>query len=101
MIYLKIKEYMDARGISRYSVSEKSGIRYPIVDRYYKNQVARYDTDILDRICHVLDCTPSDLIGYKKQNSPARKSRAGFFFQRSSPVFTLFSKRHIDIFFFL
>ncbi len=65
MVYLKLKEYMDLRGISRYYVAEKSGVRYPIVDRYYKNLVVRYDADTLDRICHALDCTPSDIIGYE------------------------------------
>ena len=42
-----------------------SGIKFQIIDNYYKNKVVRYDSDVLDRICKALNCDISDLIEYK------------------------------------
>lgn len=66
MIRLTLDEYLDAHGITRYELSQRTGIRYQIVDRYYKNTVIRYDSDILDRICQALRCDICDLIEYRK-----------------------------------
>ena len=66
MIRLKIDRYLDERGITRYELAKRTGIRFQIVDNYYKNKVVRYDSDLLDRFCHALDCDIADLIEYVK-----------------------------------
>lgn len=66
MIRLTIKEYLDRQGITRYEVAKRTGIRFQIIDNYYKNKVVRYDSYVLDRICEALSCDISDLIEYKK-----------------------------------
>ncbi|MBO5213702.1 MAG: helix-turn-helix transcriptional regulator [Clostridia bacterium] len=66
MIRLTVKEYLDRRGITRYEVAKRTGIRFQIIDNYYKNKVVRYDSYVLDRICEALACDVSDLIEYKK-----------------------------------
>lgn len=66
MVRLTVKEYLDRRGITRYEVSKRTGIRFQIIDNYYKNKVVRYDSYVLDRICEALGCDVSDLIEYKK-----------------------------------
>ncbi len=66
MMRLKVKEYIDERGITRYELSRRSGIIYQIIDRYYKNAVVRYDSYVLDKICEALDCNISDIIEYTK-----------------------------------
>ncbi|MBR5452305.1 MAG: helix-turn-helix transcriptional regulator [Clostridia bacterium] len=66
MIKLTLKEYIDTKGVTRYKLSKETGIQYHIVDKYYKNTVTRFDSDVLDRICNCLDCNISDLIEYKK-----------------------------------
>lgn len=43
------------------SLSKASGIGFPIIDRYYKNRVVRYDSDVLSRIITVLDCNIQDI----------------------------------------
>ncbi len=57
---------LDKKQITRYELAKRTGIRFHIIDRYYKNQVVRYDSDLLDRICAALDCDISDIIEYKK-----------------------------------
>lgn len=66
MIKLTIDKYIDSKKITRYELAKRTGIRFQIIDNYYKNKVVRYDSDILNRICNALDCDISDLIEYKK-----------------------------------
>lgn len=66
MIQLTLDTYLDTHGITRYELAKRTGIRFQIVDNYYKNKVVRYDSDILNRMCDALDCDISDLIQYKK-----------------------------------
>lgn len=66
MVRLILDQYLDKNHITRYELAKRTGIRFHIIDRYYKNQVMRYDSDLLDRICTALDCDISDIIEYKK-----------------------------------
>ena len=66
MITLSIKEYIEKHGITRYELSKRTGIKYQIIDNYYKNKVTRYDKEILDKICIALSCDISDIISFKE-----------------------------------
>ena len=66
MIKLTIDKYIDSRKITRYELSKRTGIRFQIIDNYYKNKVVRYDSYVLERICEALDCDISDIIEYTK-----------------------------------
>ena len=62
MIRLVLNQYLDKKGITRYELSKRTGIRFQIVDNYYKNKVVRYDRDLLNRMCEALNCDIADLI---------------------------------------
>ena len=66
MIKLTIDKCLETKGITRYELSKRTGIRFQIIDNYYKNKVVRYDSDILNRICMALDCDIADIIEYSK-----------------------------------
>ena len=66
MVKLVLDKYLDERGISRYEVSKRTGIKFQTIDGYYKNRIIRYDAYILNCICKALDCDVSDLIVYTK-----------------------------------
>ncbi|MBR2343969.1 MAG: helix-turn-helix transcriptional regulator [Clostridia bacterium] len=72
MIRLTLDEYLEKRGITRYELAKKSGIGYPIIDKYYKNAVTRYDGYVLDRICRALGCYVSDILNYSEQDKEKR-----------------------------
>ena len=61
-IRLTLKEILDQRGITRYELSHRAGIQYPVVDKYYKNKVVRYNSTLLLKMCIALDCEIGDLI---------------------------------------
>ncbi len=66
MVKLTIDKILTEMKITRYELSRRTGIRYQIIDNYYKNHVKRYDSYILDKICVALNCGISDLIEYKQ-----------------------------------
>lgn len=61
-IRLKLKEVLDSKKITRYELAKRTNIRYPIIDKYYKNRVIRYDSYVLAKICEAIDCNISDLL---------------------------------------
>ena len=63
-IQLRIDKTLDKLGISRYELAKQTGIRYQIIDNYYKNKVVRYDSFILSRICNYLNCDISDIFEF-------------------------------------
>ena len=67
MVRLTLDNALAKHGISRYELAKRTGAQYHIIDSYYKNKVVRYDSDLLDRICHALDCDISDIIEYTKE----------------------------------
>lgn len=61
-IRLKVRQVMERRGLNRYQVNKITGIPYQTLDRYFKNDVTRYDSDVLLKLCIALDCEINDLI---------------------------------------
>lgn len=65
MIRLTVDKQLKKLGMTRYELAKKSKIGYPVIDKYYKNTVVRYDSYVLDRICTALGCQISDIIEHK------------------------------------
>ena len=65
-VYLTLDRVLEAQNVSRYELAKRTGIRYPIIDNYYKNKVVRYDSYVLEKICSALDCSAAALICYEK-----------------------------------
>lgn len=65
MVKLTVDKYLDSHGITRYELAKRTGIRFAIIDNYYKNKVVRYDSFVLDRICTALNCDVSEIISYE------------------------------------
>ena len=67
-VELRLKEIMDARGISRNQLAKRIDARFEVVGKWYKGEVEKIDLDILARICYALDCTTEDIIRYVPGN---------------------------------
>ena len=67
MIKITLDTALEHHNISRYELSKRTGIRYHIIDNYYKNKVKRYDSFVLERICIALNCDVSEIIEYVKE----------------------------------
>ena len=63
-IKLKLKEQLDSRGMTRNYLARKIDARFEVVDKWYNDQIEKIDTDILARICFVLECRVEDIMEY-------------------------------------
>ncbi len=66
-IEIRLKEIMDSNHITRNSLARAVNTRFEVINKWYHGHVEKIDTDILARICFVLNCTPGDLIFYNTQ----------------------------------
>ena len=64
-ISLKLADFLDSRGITRNRLSTLTGVKYEVIDRYYKDKVERVDLDFLAKVCYVLGCQIGDLLEYQ------------------------------------
>lgn len=68
-IKIKLSEVMDSKGITRNKMRTLTGVKYEVVDRYYKAEnIERVDLDFLAKACYVLNCSVSDLMEYTNDN---------------------------------
>ncbi len=67
MVELTLDKCLAMQGITRYELAKRTGIRFQIIDNYYKNKVVRYDGYVLDRICEALGCKIEDILTYTPQ----------------------------------
>ena len=64
-VRVKLADVMKSHGITRNGLRSLTGVKYSVIDRYYKGQdIALADLDFLAKCCYVLDCTIPDLLEY-------------------------------------
>ncbi len=62
VINLKLKELFKEKCLTRYEISKRTNIKFQTIDRYYKNQMSKYDKFILIKICLAAECDISDIM---------------------------------------
>ncbi len=61
-ITINIKKYMDERNITRNALARACNTRFEVINKWYQGSVEKIDTDVLARICYILECAPGDII---------------------------------------
>lgn len=65
-VRVKLANVLDSRGITRNRLRTLTGVKYEVIDRYYKGvSVELVDLDFLAKVCYVLNCEISDLLEYQ------------------------------------
>lgn len=67
-ITIDIKTIMDEKSINRNMLARAINARFEVIDKWYNGHVEKIDTDILARICFVLECAPGDIIRYTESD---------------------------------
>lgn len=66
-VRVKLAQVLDGRGVTRNRLRALTGVKYDVIDRYYKGaRVEMADLDFLAKVCYVLDCQISDLLEYER-----------------------------------
>ena len=63
-IVIKLDELIKKRGISKNKLSHKAEMQRTQINNFCNNKITRLDTDVLARICTVLNCKIEDLIEF-------------------------------------
>ena len=66
MIKFKVKVMLAIREMTQKELAEKTGIRPPTISAICTGTIKHLPVDVLDKICDVLDCQPSDIIEFVK-----------------------------------
>ena len=64
-VEITLKEILDKNNITRNALAEMTGIRYSIIDSYYKNKISRLDLYTIAKVCYVLECEVGDILQYR------------------------------------
>ncbi|MBE6691695.1 MAG: helix-turn-helix transcriptional regulator [Ruminococcaceae bacterium] len=63
-IVIKLDELLKKSGMSKNKLGHKAEMQRTQINNYCKNNITRLDTDVLARICSVLDCKIEDLLEF-------------------------------------
>ncbi len=73
-VKVKLAELLNRRGITRNRLRTLTGVKYDVIDRYYKgNNIIMADLDFLAKVCCVLDCKIEDLLEYQHPNADSKE----------------------------
>ena len=63
-IHIKLDALIKQAGISKNKLSHKAEMQRSQINHYCNNEITRLDTDVLARICTVLECDIGDLLEF-------------------------------------
>ena len=63
-IRIKLDELLKKSGMSKNKLSQRAEMQRTQLNHYCNNTITRLDTDVLARLCTVLDCKIGDLLEF-------------------------------------
>ena len=63
-IRIKLDELLKKSGMSKNKLSQRAEMKRTQINHYCNNTITRLDTDVLARLCTVLDCEIGDLLEF-------------------------------------
>ncbi|MBO4925791.1 MAG: helix-turn-helix transcriptional regulator [Clostridia bacterium] len=63
-IKFHVNELIEKKGISKSKLCQRAEVQHTQLNNYCKGVVTRLDTDVLARLCTVLECRIGDLLEF-------------------------------------
>ena len=61
-----LKDVMDTKHMTRSALARASNTDFKVIDKWYRGELEKMDLDILARICYILECSPKDILKYRR-----------------------------------
>lgn len=71
-IRFRLRELLDARGLSQTDLQHQSRLAYSTISELYHNKARRIDVGTLETLCETLECTVGELVEYVPQKKRQR-----------------------------
>lgn len=68
-IYIDLENLLKEKEISKNKLCLHCDLQRTQLNNYCKNKVVRVDLSIIARICDYLDCEPSDILKYSREDA--------------------------------
>ena len=68
MVKLRVAELLKQKHKSKYWFTNQMGSEHQYISKLLKNETKSISFDTIDKICHILDVEPKDLIYYRKED---------------------------------
>ena len=68
-IEFKLKDMMDARGITRNKLAHDIDVRFEVIDKWCRGDLSSIDVQVACKLCYSLGCRLEDLIEYCEGDS--------------------------------
>ena len=65
-IRCRLKKVMRLRTVSIYQLERITGIKFDVLKRYINDEIVRYDSSVLAKLCYCLNCEISELLQYER-----------------------------------
>ncbi|MGN0984906.1 MAG: helix-turn-helix domain-containing protein [Candidatus Enterenecus sp.] len=69
MVINHLDELIQRRGISKNKLAQRAELQRTQLNKYCRNEVTRFDADVLARLCTVLECGIGDLLEFVPPSS--------------------------------
>lgn len=69
MVINHLDELIQRRGISKNKLTQRAELQRTQLNKYCRNEVTRFDADVLARLCTVLECEIGELLEFVPPSS--------------------------------
>lgn len=64
-IHIHLRELLEQKNMKRNELARAANTRFEVVDKWFRDDVEKIDTDVLARFCFVLGCRVEDILEYR------------------------------------
>lgn len=65
-IHIHLRELLEQKNMKRNELARAANTRFEVVDKWFRDDVEKLDTDVLARFCFVLGCRVEEILEYRE-----------------------------------